>query len=348
MARLKDIANHLGLSVTQVSRALNGHSDVSEATRTRVAAAARALGYSANLPARSLRSGRSGIVAMVVEAEAERDLPDVLVASVIGLSAEFSRRGMQFVLHVTTAGESIVEAHRRLMGSGLIDGFVVVNPAPDDPRIALLGEHGVAFVVHGRDRPTPGYGFVDLDNRAVGARLATHLSKQGHRRLALVDGPSGSAFAVARHQGVSAMLAATGSTCAQVARFSGPMTEATGLAAIDALFADDAVHPTAIIAGNTMLAAGLYQGLARRGLNVPGTVSIVAHDDHLPRVASDGFSPPLTVTRSPLADAWPPLADALVAAIDGAPPDAHQTVLAPDFVARGSVAAPARRPSAAD
>ena len=97
MTTLKDLSRHLNLSVTQVSRALNGYPDVSEATRARVLAAASELSYQPNLSARKLVSGRSGIVGMVLQGTPASMTGDHFLEIVSGLSSEFSRRDLQFV-----------------------------------------------------------------------------------------------------------------------------------------------------------------------------------------------------------------------------------------------------------
>ena len=83
MATLRDISRELGLSVTQVSRALNGHSDVSAETRARVTDLAKALKYQPNLTARKLVMGKSGIVGLVLP-EVPRAPEDSLFVQIVG------------------------------------------------------------------------------------------------------------------------------------------------------------------------------------------------------------------------------------------------------------------------
>jgi len=343
MATLRDLSKHLGISVTQVSRALNGHDDVSEATKERVREGARALGYSANLSARMLKSGRSGIVAMVIDAAAERDVPDVLMAGVIGLSTVFARRDTQLILHAMPEGADAVDTHAKLARSGLIEGFIIVNPqTPTDARIRFLTDEAVPFAVHGRNQPAPDYPFVDIDNRAVGQMLTSHLIALGHRRIALVDGPSGAAFSAARVCGYRAALEAAGLTFDPRLVHQAPMTELIGRQIMAGLL-DAPALPTAVIAGNTMLAAGVYAAISERGLRVGTDISVVAHDDGLPRLPSADFTPALTVTESAIANAFDPLADVLLARIADRTAAAQSRMLPVHLVQRDSAHPPARR-----
>jgi LacI family transcriptional regulator len=340
MATLRDLSKHLGISVTQVSRALNGYDDVSEATKQRVKEAARELGYSANISARMLKSGRSGIVAMVVDAAAERDVPDVLMAGVFGLSTGFARRDMQLILHAMPEGADPVETHAKLARSGLIDGFIIVNPqAPNDPRILFLEREGVPFVVHGRDRNAPDYPYVDIDNHMIGYRLTQYLLGLGHRSIALLDGPHGAAYSAARFAGHLAALAEAGLEPNMPLVRRVPMTEATGRQEMDEILrlAD---RPTAVIAGNTMLAAGIYSAISGHGLQVGRDISVVAHDDRLPRLPAEDFMPPLTVTESALSASVEPLVELLIARISTPRAKAEARLLPVSFVERASAQKP--------
>ncbi|MDD7972991.1 LacI family DNA-binding transcriptional regulator [Roseinatronobacter alkalisoli] len=343
MATLRDLSKHLGISVTQVSRALNGHDDVSAATKQRVAEAARELGYSANRSARMLKSGRSGIVAMVIDTAAERDVPDVLMAGVIGLSTVFARRDTQLIVHAMPEGADPVDTYAKLARSGLIEGFIVVNPqSAADPRIAFLTDEGVPFAVHGRDRTAPDYPFVDIDNHAVGNMLTTHLMTLGHRRIALVDGPAEAAFSAARLRGYRAALETGGLPFDPQLVHQVPMTELVGSQIMAALL-DTSVRPTAVIAGNTMLAAGIYATISAHGLHVGTDISVIAHDDGLPRHPSADFVPALTVTESAIADAFEPLADVLLARISDRRAPTQSRMLAVRLVQRNSVQPPSQR-----
>jgi len=301
---LKDVARHVGLSVTQVSRALNDHADVSAETKTRVRQGALEIGYRPNLAARTLKSGRSGSVAMIVPGRSETVEVELLMESVMGLSAEFSRRGLRFLLHVLGPGDDPVAALETLVHGGGIDGFVLTDPVLNDPRVASLTASGTPFVLHGRDRADAAYPFVDIDNRAVGHALASTLTTRGARGIALVGGPEDRPYTLFRREGIDAALATAGARL--VADLPGPMTEARGRAAGGSLPPDGI---DGVIAGNMMLAAGLRAALP--------DIPLAVHDDRLIAFDPARLSGPLMRTEAPLDAAWAPLCDALVQAIDG-------------------------------
>jgi LacI family transcriptional regulator len=341
MTTLKDLARHLGLSVTQVSRALNGHSDVSAATRARVEAAAAALHYQPNLSARKLVSGRSGIVGLVLQGRPLALDGELFLQFVGGLSAQFSRRGMQFILHVAEPGTDILDHYRRLIDGGALDGFVILEPTVADVRIDYLRERGVPFVVHGRLQGVTEYAFFDVDNHAIGRDLTEILIRAGHRRIAFLNGPRARVYAEERLRGHAEAMAAAGLPVDERLHRAQEMDENYGLVAAVELFSDPARRPTGLVAGSAKVAAGALAGLRALRLRVPQDVSVVAHDDLLPTVQTEQLAPPLTVTASPLEASWAPLAAALAGVIAGEPVAAHQQVWPHERVARQSVAAPA-------
>ena len=340
MTTLKDISRSLGVSVTQVSRALNGHDDVNADTRARVTAAARAMNYHPNVSARKLVSGRSGMVGLVVPKHKSLGSDGIFLEVVAGLSSQFSNRDMQFVLHIIEENEPVLPVYQRLVGRGAIDGFVLIDPLDDDPRITFLQKAGVPFVLHGRHRTQPDYPYFDIENEKILFELTRYLLHFGHQRIAFLNGVAGRTYVTARHKGYVAALQGAGIAFQAELERNGDMDEAHGLISTVDLFRGPGPHPTAMICGNVRIAHGVYQALASLRLSVPGDVSVVAHDDHLPNLRASAFFPALTVTKAPLRDSWKPMADCLTGAFDGVPMADLQRIGSYEVILRNSVAAP--------
>jgi LacI family transcriptional regulator len=343
MATLKDISRELGLSVTQVSRALNGHADVSEETRSRVAAAAKKLKYHPNLTARKLVSGKSGMVGLVLPRYPRMATDSNFFEIVAGLSAQFSNRGMQFVLHIANEADDIIDVYRRLLDGGALDGFVLVEPVVDDPRIRFLRERGANFVLHGRTESKPNYPYYDIDNQGAAYTLTRYLIDLGHRDIGFINGLAGRCYAQARFDGYRAALTEAGLPFREKLVSNGRMRESLGMISTVQMFSGNGTPPTAMIANNTLIAKGIYDGLQALGLSVPNDVSVVAHDDDLPGIRAQAFFPALTVTHSPMEASWSPLAEFLSGAIDGKPLEALQKISPIAFIARNSTAPPPHR-----
>ncbi|MCG5479796.1 MAG: substrate-binding domain-containing protein [Ensifer alkalisoli] len=335
---MKDISRKLGLSVTQVSRALNGHSDVNEETRQRVMETAKALKYQPNLTARKLVSGRSGMVGFVMTRYPRLSSDGFLLEMMAGLSSQFSSRGMQFVLHIAQEGDDVIDIYQKLIDGGALDGFIIVEPVKDDVRVRYLAKRGVPFVVHGRTSPTPSYPFFDIDNYGVAYQATAYLGRRGHKHIALINGPEHYSFARDRLAGYRSALAERGLTLRRDLIRHGRMDEGLGLVSTVQFFSDAERRPSAVICGNVLIAQGVYKAVAALGLSIPHDVSIIAHDDVLPDFSVPPFRPELTVTRAALRDSWSPLADYLAGAIQGKPPESLQCVTEFEFVEGGSVA----------
>lgn len=338
MVTISDLSKFVGLSKTQVSRALNGYSDVNEATRQRVIDAALEIGYRPNALAQKLRRGRSGIVGLVLQENSAQEEANILNEMLMGLAIEFRRRDTLVVLNVMPKGSTTIEAYDRLANDGRLDGFIVLNPNTDLSGIRFLQRAALPLIVHGRHSTEVDYPYVDIDNFAAGRMMAQHLTALGHRDVSLVEGPVGMFYADERQRGVEQALAEVGATLRPERIVRGVMTELLGELAAQQ-FHNQTDRPSAIIAGNRVVAAGLVRALEASGLSIPGDVSVVAHDDDLVRYPAAAFTPALTGTHSPFPIAYDLLAEHLNKAISKAVDKPAQVIVQPDFVDGASTAA---------
>ena len=339
MSTLRDISKSLGLSPATVSRALNGFPEVNEATRARVLEAAKRLDYRPNQIAQKLVTGRSNIVGLVIKRPTALATDTTFFGVVGGISASLAARNVDLVLH-TAADEDEIAPYQRLVGKGILDGFILNAPRQNDPRIAYLTERNIPFVVHGRTSAEVNYPYYDIDKYQVSALAVDMLCDLGHRRIALINGPTEYSYTHDRRQGFVEALARRGLHTPEAFIFDGTLSETHGYtAALRSLGGTLGPAPTAFVCASTTVAVGVFRAIADKGLRVPEDISVIAHDDDVPQYPAVSFSPPLTVTRSPLTDACEPLADILLARI-AKPLAAPQQVRAePTFVVRHSTGA---------
>jgi LacI family transcriptional regulator len=339
MTTLRDVAKATGFSVTTVSRALRGFDDVTAETRRLIEVVARELDYRPNQIARKLVSGRSGMVGLVLEAPPQPFEHGHFFELIASLSQAFSARDLDFVLRIGD-GTSALPTHERLINRGALDGFILTLPVLDDPRIGLMLARNVAFVVHGHQVGDDRYAFFDTDNRLASALAVELLAGLGHRRIALVAGPPRWPSVAERVRGFRAAMAARGLPFDAGLVTHGDTSTAYGAEVAARLLARPE-RPTAIVCCNSLVAAGVYEVARARGLAIPADLSVVAHDDALPQVATDRLEPALSVTRLPLRAAGEPLADLLVRRIAGEPVASLQVTQAPELIVRESTAPPA-------
>lgn len=301
---LRQLAEQLGLSQTTVSRALNGYPEVSAATRARVEAAARAMGYTPDARARSLATGRALAVGHVLPAASQHEIVNPVFADFIaGAGAVYEAAGYDIVLTLVPDND-LDRAYRSLARRGRIDGVIVQSPEPRDPRIGLLRRLGLPFVVHGRSSDEGGpYSWYDMDNTAAFAEGTRHLTALGHRRIALLNGPERLDFAMRRRRGYETALGEAGLAAEPRLVHHSQMTEAFGHCTAARLL-EDPEPPTAFLTASLLVAWGARRAAEERGLEVGRDVSIVTHDDGLSYLPNGPAGAPLfTATRAPVGEA---------------------------------------------
>ncbi|MEP6827418.1 MAG: LacI family DNA-binding transcriptional regulator, partial [Aestuariivirga sp.] len=225
---LKELAKQLGLSQTTVSRALNGYPEVGEATRKRVAEEASRLGYRPNAHARRLATGRAHAIGFVFPSDRSVMIDPLFSDFVAGAAEVYAPQGFETLLHAG-GREDEMAVYRRFAQDGAVDGVVVQAPHVSDPRIALLNELKIPYVVHGRlDSSENDYSWLDIDNRGAFKKATKLLTDLGHTRIALLNGPELLTYALHRRKGYEAALVEKGVAEDPSYIFSGVMTEENG------------------------------------------------------------------------------------------------------------------------
>ncbi|MGR3501442.1 substrate-binding domain-containing protein [Pseudaestuariivita sp.] len=331
---LKQLSDHLGLSQTTVSRALNGYPEVSERTRERVQNAAEKHGYSPNARARGLAMGRAQAIGHVLPLSAQHEMVNPVFGDFIAGAGEVYA-GANYDLHLTLVPDGDEEAaYHKIAAKRSVDGIIVHGPRMQDPRIDLLGTLGLPFVVHGRasDVVAP-YAWLDVDNTRAFFRAAQFLIDLRHRRIGLINGLEFMDFAHRRRLGYLRALEGAGLQVDPALMSSAEMTEINGHHAMRRMLALPS-PPTAVLTASIMLAIGARRAVEDAGLTLGRDVSIITHDDDLSYLRNgqdvplDGAPagqnvPIFTATRSSVRDAGRRVAEMLLARIaqPGAAPE---------------------------
>ncbi len=329
---LKELAQKLGLSPTTVSRALNGYPEVNETTRERVLAAAKRHNYRPNTRAIRLATGRAMAIGHVIPVAAKHEMVNPVFADFIaGAGETYARFGHDMVLSVVPDDDD-ARIYRDLHARGTVDGFIVHAPHLNDPRIALLTEIGLPFVVHGRATgATLPYSWLDVNNRRSFQRATEFLLDLGHRRIALVNGLEFMDFAVRRRTGYLDALAARGVTADPGLMHAGEMTELGGHRAACAML-DAADPPTAFLVSSIISGFGVRRAIEERGLRPGRDVSIIIHDDDLSYMKNGDDVPIYTATRSSVREAGRLAAEMLMAIIANPASAPLQRLLEADLI----------------
>lgn len=320
--RLKDLAEHLGLSQTTVSRALNGYPEVNEATRLRVAETAARLGYRPNASALRLATGRSGAIGLVLRGVGE--LGPHMSEFMAGMSGRMSAEEIDILLITVDNFQDEMSAYRRLAASQKVDAIVLHSPTLHDERAELLLDLKIPFVMHGRTNIDEPFAWLDIDNTGAMERATGHLLDLGHRRIALLNGVKGRTFAEHREIGYLAALSARGVSFDTALMGNSVFTDEVAFRMAQAML-ELRPSPTAFLAGSMMTALGVFRAIRQAGLVLGKDVSMIAHDDVFPYLNADNMYPSMSTTRSSIRQAGMRIAELILQVLGGKPvADVHE------------------------
>jgi LacI family transcriptional regulator len=188
---------------------------------------------------------------------------------------------------------------------------MVQAPQDNDPRIALLKELDLPFLVHGRTGDAKGYSWFDIANIRAFRRATDFLLDLGHTRIALVNGQANFDFAQRRLKGYTEALEARGLIAPPHLLAHDAMTESFGYLTACAML-DGPEPPTAFLASSVIIAIGIRRAAADRGLKLGRDLSVICHDDELSYLNNDVGGPAFTATRSSIRAAGRRCAEMLI------------------------------------
>jgi len=289
---LKDVAGVAGVSVTTVSRFLNGSLELPAETKKRIEDAIRDLDYRPNPHARRLSRGRSDTIGLVVP-----DIANPFFATLVAaVEEEAESRGLALSLYATLNGPGREVAYLQLIERNHVDGLIFVTNHPDSGPLAdLINRTGKVVVV---DEDVPGARVPKLfcDNETGGYLAGRHLAENGHRKVLFAGGPGEMISAQRRYRGLARAMHERFADDARLLAYAGEYTAAFGREAARRFIAEGK-PATAIFASSDEIAIGLIEVLRSEGISVPGDVSVIGFDDVGPLHL---FAPPLTAVRQPV------------------------------------------------
>lgn len=185
---IKELAKHLNLSTATISKALNNKSDISNHTREKVLKAAEALGYKPNASARHLRSGKVGVVALLLPATNEGNVhtASFFMRIARGLHASLKDRDIDPVIHITTDRQGEQHLLRKIVEQNRADAVILTDTRIVDERILLLNELQFPFVTMGQSRALDGlFNWIDFYHEDMGRQCVRFALRQGAKRIAI-------------------------------------------------------------------------------------------------------------------------------------------------------------------
>ncbi|WP_081974566.1 MULTISPECIES: LacI family DNA-binding transcriptional regulator [Sphingomonas] len=337
---ISDVAKRAGVSPMTVSRVINGESNVRPATRDRVNDAISALNYAPNPAARSLAGAGPSRVGLLYSNPSAGFLSEFLLGSL----DQASRSDVQIIVEKCDLGDHELEVAQHLIDGG-IDGIILPPPLCEAPALlALLDAANIPSVAVATALPAASQMAIRIDDRAAAATMTRHIMDLGHRRIGFIAGNPNLSASDQRLEGYREALAEAGIAIDPDLIVDGLFTYLSGLDAAEQLLGLTD-PPTAIFSSNDDMAAATVAVAHRRGLDVPGDLTVCGFDD---TTLSTAIWPELTTIHQPIADMARAAVALLVGTIRrqrGGDAPRHQ-VLDYTLIRRQSDAPPRRRPRA--
>ena len=322
---IQDVAKTAGVSISTVSRVLNGKVDVAGSTQDRILEVIKELGYTSSLAARSMRSHKKNLIGLVI--------PDIgfpySIEIMKGINRAIAESTFDLLVYTTGGiqkdGTVTREQHYvSLLNNSLTDGVIIVASAAaefiTEAPIIAVDPHVI----------NPNYPSVQGTNYQGALDVMEYLLRLGHRRIAFIDGRPGSGSAGRRLKGYQDALLNAGIPLDNELIAPGDFSTATGYeCALELLSLDN--PPTAIFAANDQSAIGVYQAAEERGLRIPDDLSVVGFDN-----ISEAKYLGLTTVNQFLADMGYVAVQMLVKWINDEPIDVHVQKIATKLIERNS------------
>jgi LacI family transcriptional regulator len=332
MMDLKGLAAHLDLSITTVSRALAGYSDVSDNTRARVKRAAEALGYRPNVAAQRLKTGRAGAVGLIFPQGTGGHGDPFFMSLAAGIGQALARHDLDLLLSTTNAVQDELRALERVIHGRRVDGIILPRTRWDDPRVDLLLKSNIPFVTHGRTARADKHAWLDIDGEDAFRQATERLIHLGHTRIALINAPQDYAYARHRHAGFFKAMTQAGLAMPDDYLREGPAIPETGQQETIKLLARPD-PPTAILCVTDRVAYGCLAAVKSMNLMAGRDIAVIGYDD----LPSSAFTePPLTTMAQPIDEEGHRLVSILLDLISGASPRLHQELWQARLIIRQS------------
>jgi LacI family transcriptional regulator len=287
-----DVAREASVSLTTTSRVINNKFHVRPEKRERVLRAMARLGYTVNLQARSLRSGRSQMVGLVV-----RDVGTAYAGEIVrGIDLVLAESQYDLMLYTTHRRKTQESAYVTMLSRGLADGLLLILPRDPEAYLRVLRERRFPHVLidhQGIDNRGPAVGATNWQGAFDATRYLIDL---GHRRVGFITGDMELGCARDRLAGYHAALDQFGLPDDPALIREGDFFQTCGYTAANELLTLPE-PPTAIFASNDVMAFGVMEAVRDHHLRIPDDISIVGFDD-VPQATQ--VHPPLTTVRQPL------------------------------------------------
>ena len=274
---IHDVAKKLNLSITTISRALDGYEDVSDQTRQRVIKTAGEMGYAPNRAARQLRRQKTETIGFIIPSIAKRFNEPFFMEFISGLGEELSRNNYDLLVSNATTDDGERKLYDRWTNSRKVDGFILNRMRKHDWRVNYLSRLGIPFVGLGKSHDGIDYPCVRIDGADVYLALMQHIRENGFSRFAFIGGPQDLINHIERLKWFKSGLKKCGLEVDPHNIVATDMSNTDAYAAASTLLSNS-TPPDALLCVNDEMAYGALHAAHELGFNVGKDVAIAAFD----------------------------------------------------------------------
>jgi LacI family transcriptional regulator len=313
---IHDVARKLNLSITTVSRALDGYQDVAEETRQRVIAVAHEMGYSPNQAARQLRRQHTDTIGYILPSETSHFSDPFFAEFITGLGDEASMHGFDLLVATAPPDQPVEkQTYQRWTNGHKVDGVVLNRVRLHDWRIQYLAHIGFPFVTLERSLDPQEYPSVEVNGQHWFKLLVEHMISFGHREIAYIGASLDLKIQADRFAGYHEALVMASIPINPAWVLSEDLTATGGYRAAQTLL-NLPKPPRAIACIDDMTAIGVMHAVHEHGLRVGKDIAVSGFDGIL---GFEHTQPPLTTVNQPVYQIARQLVGMLVAQIRGEP-----------------------------
>jgi len=331
MVTLKDIAEEVNRSITTVSRALAGCSDVNKETAELVKSVAKRMGYVPNTYAQRLQKQTTDTVGIVAPPSSKGYAEPFFSEFLAGIGEKATAFGYDML--VTYASEdNQMDLYRKLVEGRRVDGFILYRTLRDDPRVNYLHSIGFPFTSFGRVENLHDYAYIDEDGEYAMELVARHLFERGHRRIGCICPPLTVMYAYTRLNGLVKGLNNLGLDLDPDLIREGYFDQKDGYEQAMVLLGHPN-PPTAIVGFNDLIAFGVINAAKNRGLHIGSEFAVTGFDNGQMAAL---YRPPLTTISQPTYEIGGMLFQLLIQNLGNVKAPKPQILLSPELIVRES------------
>jgi LacI family transcriptional regulator len=315
---IRDVAKKLNLSITTVSRALDGYDDVAQQTRELVTKTANKMGYVPNRAARQLRRQKAETIGFIIPSLSKRFDESFFAEFIAGIGEELSSNHFDLLVANATTDKGERDLYHRWVNSRKVDGFILNRIRKHDWRVNYLSQWNIPFVALGKSQDGINYPCIRIDGTDAYLDLIRHIQVNGFSRFAFIGGPNDLIDHIERLKWFKSALGKCGLQVDSNRIISTDMSSTAGYDVAAALLSGSS-PPNAVFCVSDETAFGVLHAAHEQGLTIGTDIAVVGFDGVQDAKHSE---PPLTTLDIPIFDIAQQLVAMLLKTIAGESVDA--------------------------